>query len=147
MLPVFAWERAVQGWLSGRHVGALTVANVMFGGEGVVHLWAPVAVALTLGLLPAAAVLGAFAVAITVEAWLKPTFHRGRPRDMNEDGIPSGDCMAVAIWSPVLLGWWAAAPILLVAWARMARDAHYPLDVLLGAALGLLWGVGIAALR
>lgn len=143
-MPIFAWERTLQGWLSGRAVLPLTIANVAFGGEGVIQLWAPVVVALLAGLPSAVAVAAAMGLAIIVENWLKPTIHRGRPRDPNEDGIPSGDCMAVGIWSPVILGWGAIAPILLVAWARMARDAHYPLDVLLGSVLGLLWGVGIA---
>lgn len=136
-MPVFRWERAVQGWLSGRHLGALTVANVAFGGEGVIHLWAPIVVALFAGLPVGAWVGAAFTLALVLEGWLKPLLHRGRPRDPHEDGIPSGDCMAVAVWSPVLLGWWSALPIGLVMWARMARDAHWPLDVIAGAALGL----------
>jgi membrane-associated phospholipid phosphatase len=147
MFPIFAWERAIQGWLANKHVGALTVANLVFGGEGIVQLWAPVAIALTTDLVTTAAALGAFSLAILLEAWLKPTLHRGRPRDSHEDRIPSGDCMAVGIWAPILLGWWAAFPVGLVMWARMARNAHWPLDVVVGAGLGVLWGGGIAWLR
>lgn len=151
MFPVFQWERSLQAFIrraSSRSVNMLTAANVMFGGEGVIQLWAPVVVAVLYGLHVAVAVAAGMLLAIMIEGWLKPLFHRPRPfpRD-NEHGIPSGDCMGVAVWSPVLLGWWAVAPIVLVAWARMARGAHYPLDVVVGAGLGLLWGVGIAWLR
>ena len=80
-----------------------------------------------------------------IEEWLKGLAMRGRPRDPHEWGLPSGDCALVTIWTAPLVGWWAAVPIGIVAWARVARDAHFPLDVIAGIGLGL-WLVSPALL-
>ena len=143
-LPVYAWERALQGWVRRASAGLvepLTVANFLLADEAVVLALA--SVLFWLYGVPALAVAVAVLVSSTkVEEKLKALFHRGRPRDEAEWGIPSGDCVLVAAWTPLVLGWWAVLPIALVAWARMARDAHWPLDVVAGAALGLALSLG-----
>lgn len=149
MIPVFAWERAVQGWVarvSRPLLVPLTALNVLLGGQEPVPAMLPMfivapyflgprkLVGLATGLIVAVALL----VTPTVEDTLKRLLHRGRPRDEQEWGIPSGDCAYVTIWSVGLLpGWYPLLPIAIVMWARMARDAHWPLDTVAGMLLGL----------
>ena len=151
-MTIFPWERAVQGWVERVSAPILTplrVGNIVLADEGIVFaVWLPVT--LLAGVLTGRhwrATVTALALLASprVEEWLKDLFKRGRPRDPGEWGIPSGDCMLVAIWTPPLLGGWAALPIALVMWARMALGAHWVLDVLLGVALGL-WLVSLALL-
>ena len=143
MIPVFTWERAVQGWVvreSTRLVGLIRVANIALAGEEVMTTAAPgltLAVLLTAGLPVAVLFLAAFLSARHVEAWAKGLAHRGRPRDEAENGLPSGDCAIITIWASVLLGWWAVLPIAFVMWARMALGAHWPLDTVIGVVMGL----------
>lgn len=144
MIPVFAWERVVQGWVassSRRLLGVIRVANIALAGEEVMTTAAPglaLAVLLTAGPSVAVLFLAAFLIARHVEAWAKGLAHRGRPRDETENGLPSGDCAIVTIWASVLLGWWAVLPIAFVMWARMALGAHWPLDTVAGVVQGLV---------
>ena len=130
----------MQTWISRVSVPwlkPLALLNVLCGDEGMVTA---LAIPLALFVLPVPANLFvALAVLASprIEQGLKELCHRGRPRDPNELGFPSGDCSMVTLWSVPVLGWWAAAPIFLVAWARVARGAHWPLDTVGGVALGL----------
>ena len=143
MIPVFAWERALQGRVaraSARLVGLIRAVNIALAGEEVMTTAAPglaLAVLLTAGPSVAVLFLAAFLSARHVEAWAKGLAHRGRPRDEAENGLPSGDCAIVTIWASALLGWWAVLPIAFVMWARMALGAHWPLDTVIGVVMGL----------
>ena len=144
MIPVFAWERAVQGFVaraSARLVRLIRIVNIALAGEEVMTTAGPGLAAAALVVAgPATTVLflAAFLIARHVEAWAKGLAHRGRPRDETENGLPSGDCAIVTIWATVLLGWWAVLPIGFIMWARMALGAHWPLDTVAGVVKGLV---------
>lgn len=144
-LPLLPGEAAAQAWVaraSRRALAPLTVANWLLADEAFLFLVVFPVLFWVVG-PPALAVVAACLVSSTkVEAKMKAWFRRPRPRsiyhlDTTDYGIPSGDAMLVAAWTPLAFGWWAALPIAAVWWARLARDAHYPLDVLLGSAVGL----------
>ena len=145
-MPVYAWERAFQGWVKRVSTPAywlLAPANTVLGGD-VVGVVGPPMVLLVLPWGYGVPVVAALMVALALialpaaDVWCKQRFGgRGRPRSPFEFGLPSGDCATVVVWSVVALGWAAVLPIALVAWARMARDAHWPLDTVAGVALGL----------
>lgn len=73
-----------------------------------------------------------------VEQRAKWEANRGRPRDPHEPGLPSGDVMLATVVSVPWLGWPALTWVALVMWARLVRQAHWPLDVVAGLALGLV---------
>ena len=138
--PVVAsWERTLYAgltqWVPAWGVRALTAINAL--------AWEP--------LWLSASMLAAYwepAWALSIwasrglETWAKPLAHRwsprGRPRDPHEHGLPSGDVMLITAALLPWLGWYAVPIIALIAWARLVRRAHWPLDVLAGAALGAL---------
>lgn len=139
-MRVFQWEQRVQSWVA-RHsipeMRSLTTLNILWADEGIMLLalpfflwWTSLATGLSLG-------LALLATSTKIDDYLKNWFHRGRPRDAMEWGFPSGDCILVTVWSVPLLGWWAILPISIVAWARVARGAHWPLDTLGGTMVGL----------
>lgn len=75
-------------------------------------------------------------LAMPVEMTFKWAFERPRP-DGEAQGLPSGDVLIATVVYGGLIGWWAAPIVILVALARVVRSQHYPLDVLVGAALGI----------
>lgn len=119
------------------------------------------ALALTLLLHPAAGLRAAvvFAAAATLEWGVKASLRRPRPftvipdtemlqpKPPHDPSFPSGDALRVwflATTLPITLGLplWAmgmlAGLAILISLGRVAMGAHYPLDVLAGAGLGLL---------
>ena len=135
--PAFQWERCVQLFLAAHSPQRLLrVVNICLADTGVILLALPPLMwwggwKQGVGIILAILVSGGW-----VEDFLKNLVQRGRPRDPNEWGLPSGDCVVVTAWAVPLLGWWAAIPIGIVAWARVALGAHWPLDTLAGVALG-----------
>lgn len=146
----FGWERAVDWALGMRHPPrAFAVLNFLLASEPLIQM---VATALLIGAgyvtgWAAGALVTAVLVSPHVETWCKTTLQRGRPRDPHEWGIPSGDCMMVALWTPHAFGGWAWAPILYICLARIIRRAHWTLDTLVGVGLGLLLGLPAMVLR
>ena len=143
MIPVFSWERRFHLFIlhtSSRIVNILKWVNIALAGEESVTIHTPALTAWIVwqGEIWGLPWLASFLICRHVEAWAKPLLgSRGRPRDVHEPGMPSGDCAIVTIWSVPLLGWWATPVILLVAWARVAQSAHWPLDTVVGVGLGL----------
>jgi undecaprenyl-diphosphatase len=105
----------------------------------------------------------ALAAAILLKAWLeavaKTFVQRGRPAETVPDMIlrgqaaahglsfPSGHAMVIfaiaALVTPYLKGWWKALPWALAAAVSLSRlylGAHFPLDVVAGAGLGIFIG-------
>jgi len=105
----------------------------------------------------------ALAAATLLKVWLqavaKTFVQRGRPAETVPDVIlrgqaaahglsfPSGHAMVIfaiaAIVTPYLKGWWKALPWALAAAVCLSRlylGAHFPLDVLAGAGLGMFIG-------
>lgn len=125
--------------------GLLLAALYWRGGEG----WQHRAVVQFFGILGAAALVQT----------MKLVFRRRRPkgnwgqiyRRTDPHSFPSGH--AARMWMLAALGialgpaWWAAMLLVwapLVTLARVVMGVHYVSDVAVGAALGLLVGVGIA---
>lgn len=139
-MKVYNWEREVQGWFLGDPwLPVFKWMNIILAGEEVMTLalpWLTLAMILTTDHWVVLFV-GAFLSVRHVEAWIKERVKRGRPDCPAEWGFPSGDCMVVTTWALPLLGIWGLVPILLVAWARIAQERHWPLDVLAGIGLGM----------
>lgn len=101
---------------------------------------------LALALLP---VWPVWAIAVwgagPLEEYLK--WLAGRPRPSNDGswGLPSGDAVLSTVFYS-LLGWWAAPIVVATCWARVVRQAHWPLDIIAGVAVGLLLVGGIRGL-
>ena len=140
MLPVFQWEQNLQQWMarvSHPLLTPLVVANILLADEVIIFLAIPVLAWFVPPLAVGTIALALLMSSTRIEDALKNLIKRGRPRDPREWGIPSGDCVVVPVWTIPLLGVWAILPILLVAWARVARGAHWPLDTLAGVLVGL----------
>ena len=107
----------------------------------------------------AAALAAATLLKIWLESVAKMLVQRGRPAEAVPDVIlrgnsaahglsfPSGHAMvifaATALVAPYLKGWWKVLPWTLavaVCLSRMYLGAHFPLDVLAGAGLGMVIG-------
>jgi len=83
----------------------------------------------------------------TVEV-LKASITKNRPDDSDEDAFPSGhaaDTFAAATFIQQRYGWTYAAPAYLAAtyvgYSRVKSDKHETIDVLSGAAIGVLSGL------
>jgi len=148
-MPVFAWERWLHAWIArvSRPVRpGLHGLNVALADEGIILGALPIILWLTSWEVGLTIGVSLLVTSTKVEDHLKGLVRRGRPRDPTEWGFPSGDCALVSVWAPLLLGWWAVVPIVLVAWARVAQDAHWPLDTVGGVGVGL-WLVSPLLLR
>ena len=107
----------------------------------------------------AAALAAATLLKVSLEAVAKTFVQRGRPAETVPDVIlrgnsaahglsfPSGHAMVIfaitALVSPYLKGWWKVLPWALAAAVCLSRaylGAHFPLDVVAGAGLGILIG-------
>lgn len=148
--------------LSGFPVGPLLLGVMAFG-----TLLGVVAVAVGMALLvkpwqPAVGVLAAGLAGWLVSRWLKEVVDRGRPVEFLDPrtldisggyaaitgaGYPSGHATVAFAMATVLAPWvpdryrwapWAVAT--LVGVARISVAAHFPLDVVGGAALGMVVG-------
>ena len=140
--PAFQWERCVQLFLAAHSPQRLLrVVNICLADTGVILLALPLLVWWG-GWAKGVGIIVALLVSVGwIEDLLKNLVQRGRPRDPHEWGLPSGDCVVVTAWAVPLLWWWAILPIVVVAWARVALGAHWPLDTLAGVALGV-WLIG-----
>jgi undecaprenyl-diphosphatase len=105
----------------------------------------------------------AVAVADAGSVGLRALIGRDRPADVDPDpkpligvphdgALPSGHA-SVAFASATILAWVMprlAVPLFLlaaaIAWSRVYVGAHYPLDVLAGAALGVLTALALRAM-
>jgi undecaprenyl-diphosphatase len=120
---------------------------------------AAAAAALLRRLRLAAALAAATVLKVLLEDSVKMVVHRHRPAETLQDvilrgnaaahglGFPSGHAMvifAVAVLvSPYLMGWWRVLPWALAAAVCLSRlylGAHFPLDVIAGAGLGVFIG-------
>lgn len=152
-LPVFPWEIYLQDLVrtaSARLLAPLTVLNYLLADETILLFFVLPTMVWVYGTAGLAVGLAMVVTCTKVEAKMKDWFKRPRPRsihhlDTTDYGIPSGDAMLVAAWTPLAFGWWALAPIFVVCWARLAREAHYPLDVVLGSVVG--YGIASAFAR
>ena len=107
----------------------------------------------------AAALAAATLLKVSLEAVAKTFVQRGRPAETVSDVIlrgnsaahglsfPSGHAMVIfaitALVAPYLKGWWKVLPWALAAAVCLSRvylGAHFPLDVVAGAGLGILIG-------
>jgi len=107
----------------------------------------------------AAALVAATLLKVSLESVAKTFVQRGRPAETVPDVIlrgnsaahglsfPSGHAMVIfaitALAAPYLKGWWKVLPWALAAavcLSRMYLGAHFPLDVVAGAGLGILIG-------
>jgi membrane-associated phospholipid phosphatase len=107
----------------------------------------------------AAALVAATLLKVSLESVAKTFVQRGRPAETVPDVIlrgksaahglnfPSGHAMVIfattALVAPYLKGWWMVLPWALAAavgLSRMYLGAHFPLDVVAGASLGILIG-------
>ena len=107
----------------------------------------------------AAALAAAALLKVSLEAVAKTFVQRGRPAETVPDVIlrgnsaahglsfPSGHAMVIfaitALVTPYLKGWWKVLPWALAAAVCLSRaylGAHFPLDVVAGAGLGILIG-------
>jgi membrane-associated phospholipid phosphatase len=112
----------------------------------------------------AVALLAATGLKILLESVVKMIVHRQRPGALEPDVILRGDVAheglsfvsghavlvtaMAALISPYLRGWWKAVPWAVAALnvlARLFLGAHFPLDLLGGAGLGLFIGAGLNA--
>lgn len=143
-MGVFKWELSLQSRIevwSRPVLRPLRWFNLAFGGAEVVA-WVPI-MAVGLAVVSEFSLVQCLAVAVAslaskeAEFWTKVAFNRPRPNGEGL-GLPSGDVWQATIWAVPVFGWTAIVPIGLVAWARLARNAHFPLDVVAGAGFGLL---------
>jgi len=120
---------------------------------------AAAAAALLRRLRLAAALAAATVLKVALEDSVKMVVHRHRPDETLPDvilrgnaaahglGFPSGHAMVIfaitVLVSPYLKGWWKALPWALAAAVCLSRlylGAHFPLDVIAGAGLGVFIG-------
>lgn len=144
-IPVFSWEKRLHSFIregSSRIVKELLALNIALAGEESMTLLVPWFTLLVLwqsGGEASLLFLAAFLSSRHVEAWAKPLLGaRGRPRNPGEHGMPSGDVAIATIWSVPILGWGAIPLVPLIAIARVAQSAHWPLDTVAGVIQGLL---------
>lgn len=132
-------------------------------GNGWLYLFAVIALVSwqgSRGVRPALAGAIGWAIAYAVYLLVKPMLQRPRPRDadasmrltiepMDKFSCPSGHCMtATAVAIPLLMAFPQLHLLIyglgfLIAWSRIACGHHYPSDVLVGIALGIVVSIPV----
>jgi undecaprenyl-diphosphatase len=157
------WDRRLESWIAGHRVSALDPFFrwlTYIGVDGIVWLVIASVVALVVRRWQVLAwVAAADLVAQLTTDVLKLAIHRSRPHvptlvaEPHSHSFPSGHAASSFACAVVLAAfvprWGAAFYVLaaLIAFSRAYVGVHYPLDVLAGAAWGLLIGLALLELR
>lgn len=154
---MLGWDRRLESWIAGHRVGALDPVFrwlTYIGIDGIVWLAVAAVVAVIARRWQVLALVAvADLVAQVATELLKLAIHRQRPRvvslvaEPHSHSFPSGHAASSFACAVVLAAcvprWRIAFYVLaaLIAFSRAYVGVHYPLDVLAGAALGVVLGL------
>lgn len=133
----------VMGWLT--HLGDPKVVFFLTGGGWLVRFFRRKP--------PLASWLGV-PIAAGLTAWMKEAVARPRPSQvLTGYAFPSGHAALISAWAMLFSLWWPKGRVVwwlvacLVALSRVALGLHWPSDVVVGAAIGILSVVVVAQLE